>query len=190
MRFNVDRICELAGLGAASGGLLSEAAAPAMGKPAAPAAGAKAPPMPPMAAKKPMAPAPAAKPGAAPIAPKMEEEDEGYHMDEGEYEGHYMEGEYEGHYMEGEDEGYHMEEMGGMIDDDEMYEIDEMSLMEALVDMRQRRLEEATVRETVQDEIRRAVSDKSGSWVYGANKPGASRVGQVARGGFGVGFKR
>jgi hypothetical protein len=181
MRFNVDRICELAGLGAASGGLLSEAAAPAMGKPAAPAAGAKAPPMPPMAAKKPMAPAPAAKPGAAPIAPKMEEEDEGYYMEEGEY---------EGHYMEGEDEGYHMEEMGGMIDDDEMYEIDEMSLMEALVDMRQRRLEEATVRETVQDEIRRALSDKSGSWVYGANKPGASRVGQVARGGFGVGFKR
>jgi hypothetical protein len=111
----------------------------------------------------------------------MEEEDEGYYMEEGEY---------EGHYMEGEDEGYHMEEMGGMIDDDEMYEIDEMSLMEALVDMRQRRLEEATVRETVQDEIRRALSDKSGSWVYGANKPGASRVGQVARGGFGVGFKR
>lgn len=177
MRFNVDRICELAGLGAASGGLLSEAAAPAMGKPA-PAAGAKAPP--PMAAKKPMPPAPAAKP-AAPVAPKMEEEDEGYHMEEGEY---------EGYHMEGEDEGYHMEEMGGMIDDEAVYEIDEMSLMEALVDMRQRRLEESAVRETVQDEIRRALADRSGSWIYGSNKPSASRVGQISRGGFGFGFKR
>jgi hypothetical protein len=60
--------------------------------------------------------------------------------------------------------------------------------MEALVGMRQQRLEEATVRDAVRDEIKRALSDKSSSWIYGRNKPSASQVGQVSRGGFGVGF--
>lgn len=75
-----------------------------------------------------------------------------------------------------------------VLDDDAMYEIDETELMEALVDMRQTRLEESAVRDAVRDEIKRALSDKSGSWIYGGNKPTASRNGQVARGGFGVGF--
>jgi hypothetical protein len=62
--------------------------------------------------------------------------------------------------------------------------------MEALVQMRQQRLEESAVRDAVRDEIRRALSDKSGSWVYGADKPTASRAGQISRGGFGIGFKK
>lgn len=172
MRFNVDRICELAGLGAASGGLLSEAAIPA-----APAAkpGAKAP----APAAKPAVPSAPVKPAAKPAAPapKMEdaeEEEEGMHyMDE-----------------DAEEEGYGMEEMGGYLDDDAMYEIDEMELAEALVTMRQQRLEESAVRDAVRDEIKRALSDKSSSWIYGSNKPSASQVGQIARGGFGFGFKR
>jgi hypothetical protein len=90
----------------------------------------------------------------------------------------------------------HMEEMDyndlvmpeGDIMDNETYEIDEYALMEALVDMRQRRLEESNVRDAVRDEIKRALSDRSGSWVYGANKPTNSRPGQVSRGGFGIGF--
>lgn len=159
MRFDVNRICELAGLGAASGGLMSEAAvAPVPAKPAAPAA--KAPPA---------APAKAPAPGAAPAKPVAEED-----------------------MYETADEGDHYE-MGGSHDDimdEEMYEIDEYALMEALVDMRQRRLEESNVRDAVRDEIKRALSDRSGSWVYGANKPTNSRPGQVTRGGLGIGFRR
>ena len=78
----------------------------------------------------------------------------------------------------------------GDIMDNEMYEIDEYALMEALVDMRQRRLEESNVRDAVREEIKRALSDRSGSWVYGANKPTNSRTGQISRGGLGIGFRR
>ena len=178
MRFNVDRICELAGLGAASGGLISEAAVPAAKPAAAPAAKATAAPSKTAAPVK-----PAAKP-AAPAA-KMEdaeEEEEGMHyMDE------VVADPDSPNSADDEDEGYHME-MGGYLDDDAMYEIDEMELAEALVTMRQQRLEESAVRDAVRDEIKRALSDKSGNWIYGSNKPTASRAGQIARGGYGVGF--
>lgn len=150
MRFNVDRICELAGLGDATGGLLSEAAVPA--------AHAAAPGK--------------ATPGKVPAAVSEEEEvldGPDYAMDE----------------MHGEEAGAD----AGIVDE-EMYDIDETELMEALVSMRQQRLEESAVRDVVRDEIRRALSDKSGSWVYGANKPEASQEGQISRGGFGIGFKR
>ena len=171
MRFDVNRICELAGLGAASGGLMNEAAAPAApAKPAAPAAKAPAP-------AKPAAPAAKAAP-AAPAKP-VAEEDEYAATDEGDY--HEMD-----HY-----EGDYHHEMGGHhsdIMDEEMYEIDEYALMEALVDMRQRRLEESNVRDAVREEIQRALSDRSASWVYGSNKPTNSRQGQISRGGFGIGF--
>lgn len=158
MRFNVDRICELAGLGAASGGLLSEAAA----VPAKPAAPVK----PTAPAAKP--PAPAAKPAAG-----VTEMDDEYNLDEA--------------YGE-EEEGY-VPEDEGYINDDMYYEIDEMQLMEALVSMRQQRLEESSVRDAVRDEIKRALSEKGGSWVYGANQPRNSRLGQISKGGFGIGFK-
>ena len=168
MRFDVNRICELAGLGVASGGLMKEAAAaPAPAKPAAP--GAKAPAAPPA---KPAPPAKAVPPAKA--APVVEDDytdtDEGYHP-EGNYEGD--------HYEMAGDDG---------IMDEEMYDIDEYALMEALVDMRQRRLEESNVRDAVRDEIKRALSDRSGAWVYGAKKPTTSKAGQVSRGGFGIGF--
>jgi len=161
MRFNVDRICELAGLGAASGGLLSEAA-----QPAAPAAKAPA-----TAAAKPAAP-PKAAPPASKAAPAATEDE-----DLEEY----------GHYMKEMDAT--LGDLGtGDIVNDAVYEIDETELAEALVLMRQQRLEETHVRDTVRDEIRRALSDKSGSWVYGSNKPTSSRMGQISRGGFGIGF--
>jgi len=161
MRFDVNRICELAGLGAASGGLMNEAAAPAApAKPMAP--GAKAPPA---APAKPTATAAKTAP-AAPAKPVAEEDyaatDEGDHND--------------------------LVMPDGDIMDNEMYEIDEYALMEALVDMRQRRLEESNVRDAVREEIQRALSDRSASWVYGANKPTSSKQGQISRGGFGIGF--
>jgi hypothetical protein len=181
MRFDVNRICELAGLGAASGGLMKEAAAaPAPAKPGAPAA--KAPAAPP--AKPAVG---AAKAPAAPAAPVKE--DEGMeemgmdHMEEMDYNDLVMP---EGDAYEMDYNDLVMPE--GDIMDNETYEIDEYALMEALVDMRQRRLEESNVRDAVRDEIKRALSDRSGSWVYGANKPTNSRPGQVSRGGFGIGF--
>jgi hypothetical protein len=162
MRFDIDRICELAGLGAASGGLISEAAAPAKPAPVAadvkPAADAKS--------KKPAAPAAEGVVADKPMD-EVVEETEAAHED-----------------------GYAWDSTStteGILDE-EMYEIDEMALMEALVELRQQRLEENAVRDAVRDEIKRALSDKSGSWVYGGNKPTASRQGQIARGGFGVGF--
>jgi len=173
MRFNVDRICELAGLGAASGGLLSEAA-PVKQPAAKPAAA-------PMSIGGMGA---SAKPAAAPVKPsapppKAESymEDEDLDLDE-----MYMS-------MDEEAFGDDYEDIGEYLEDDKMYEIDETDLMEALVTMRQQRLEESTVRSVVQDEIRRALADRSGSWIYGSNKPTASRVGLVSRGGFGLGFK-
>lgn len=169
MRFDVNRICELAGIGAASGGLMNEAvsAAPPP-KPTKPAPGTTAPQ--PTATTKPSGRAPAKPAPGAKTPPAAEgDEHEGYHLEEMGYE-----------------EGYGMDEME--IEDGDVYEIDEYALMEALVDMRQRRLEESQVRDTVRDEIRRALSDRSGSWVYGANKPTNSRQGQIARGGFGIGF--
>jgi len=171
MRFNVDRICELAGLGAASGGLISEAAAPVP-----PAAGAK----PAAPAIKTTPPPPAAKKPAMEMDHMYEEdedpEEEGYMYEKDE---------------DPEEEGYGMHEMGAhSIDNESMYEIDEMELAEALVAMRQQRLEESTIRDAVRDEIKRALSDRSGNWIYGSNRPTASRVGQVTRGGFGFGFKK
>jgi hypothetical protein len=180
MRFNVDRICELAGLGAASGGLLSEAApaVPAGKKPAAMpmsigGMGASAKP----AAAPPKTAAAPVKPSAPPPKAEGYMEDEDLDLDE-----MYMS-------MDEEAFGDDYEDTEEYLEDDKMYEIDETDLMEALVTMRQQRLEESSVRDVVQDEIRRALADRSGSWVYGSNKPSASRVGLVSRGGFGLGFK-
>jgi hypothetical protein len=147
MRFDVNRICELAGLGAATGGLLSEAAVPA---------------------------AAAAHDKGSPASEKKVSEDDSAEM---------------------APDAAAMDEMdshGGEMEvsDEEVYDIDETELMEALVQMRQNRLEESAVRDAVRDEIRRALSDKSGSWVYGSSKPTASGEGRISRGGFGIGFKK
>lgn len=181
MRFNVDRICELAGIGAASGGLLSEGAAPAKA-PVAPAAKAPAPKA---------LPAPAAKPasGKAPVE-KMAEYDD---VLPGEYYSYEEEGgdlDPEDVYDIDEDDASYVTTPGDILEDESVYEIDEMELAEALIGMRQHRLEEASVRDTVRDEIQRALADKSGAWVYGSNRPTASGFGHVSRGGFGIGFKR
>lgn len=173
MRFNVDRICELAGLGAASGGLISEAAGQV---PAAKQAPAK----PTMPAAKPAAPAAKpAMPAAKPAAMEMNYMDE----DDDDFPGDYL-------YDVEEEDVPSVVTPGDILEDDAMYDIDEMDLAEALIGMRQQRLEEASVRDTVRNEIQRALEDRSGSWVYGSNRPTASRVGQVSRGGFGIGFRR
>ena len=170
MRFNVDRICELAGLGSASGSLISEAAVPAEKAPAKPA---------PVAAAK--APAKSAAPAKAPAVKEDAEEEE-------EEEGKVALDEYYDEFDQDTAADSPKLDEEEAIAADEMYEIEETDLMEALVEMRQARLEEEAVRDAVREEIARALSDKSGSWVYGSKRPTASRQGQIARGGFGVGF--
>jgi hypothetical protein len=174
MNFNVDRIAVLAGL-AQSGksGLIREGAAPVT-----PAPGAKpAAPTPPASKAPPPAPAKAAP--APTLGKKMEEEDyeEGYGMHEE---------------MEDEANEMYHDTMGGMgYDEDVVYEVDETQLMEALVDMREKRLNESRVRSAVREELTSILNSReSGSrWLYGDRQPSNSGKGKVARGFLGPGFR-
>lgn len=174
MNFNVDRIAVLAGLGSAGkSGLMKEGAAPVTPAPAAKPAAPSAP-----AAKAPPAPVKAAAPAPAAPAKKMEEDDyeEGYMAEEMEDEANEM---------------YH-DSMGGMsYGDDVVYEVDETQLMEALVDMREKRLQETRFRSAVREELSTILnSQESGSrWLYGNRQPTNSGKGKVARGFLGPGFR-
>jgi len=181
MNFNVDRIAVLAGLaGAGKSGLMKEGVAP----PAAP------PKVAPVKAAPPPAPkAPAASPKAPAASPKMEEVYEEDMYGEGMHgEGMYEEGMYE---EEPVDEMY-ADTMGGVnYDSDMVYEVDETELMEALVDMREKRLEESKVRSAVRKELSSILNSKeSGSrWLYGNRQPTSSSTGNVSRGFLGPGFR-
>lgn len=182
MNFNVDRIAVLAGL-APSGrsGLMKEGTAPVAAtpaaKPAAPTAPTKTAP---------------AKPAPAKAAPAPVKEDD-YYETYGHMEGTY-EGAYEGMDEEMEDdmeEMYH-DSMGGMsYGDDMVYEIDETQLMEALVDMRETRLQETRVRTAVREELNTILNSREGGsrWLYGDRQPSNSSKGKVARGFLGPGFR-
>jgi len=182
MNFNVDRIAVLAGLaGAGKSGLMKEGVAPVAATPAA------QPAAPPAPAK--VAPAKVAPVKAAPVkaAPKMEEVYEEDMYGEGMHgEGMYEEGMYE---EEPVDEM--SAETGGMNYDDMVYEVDETELMEALVDMREKRLEESKVRSAVRKELSSILNTKeSGSrWLYGNRQPTSSSNGNVSRGFLGPGFR-
>lgn len=91
----------------------------------------------------------------------------------------------EGDYME-EEEGMHE-----MYTDEMVYEINETDLMEALVDMRERRLEESKVRSAVRSELSSIINEmESGSrWLYGNRQPTNSGQGRVSRGFMGPGFR-
>jgi hypothetical protein len=212
MYFNVDRIAVLAGLDrSGSTGLMREGAKPMPG--GAPVAATKSPAPPAPAAPKAAAPAPKAAPpapakaaaGKPPMAEKDDELDEMY--DEGAYE----EGMYEDDMEDGAMESMYMDDMGlggmGGMGDEEMYmdemghghdhaketvyEIDEMQLMEALVDMREQRLEEGKFRSKVRREISDVLNEmETGSrWIYGNKKPSNSGKGSVAKGFLGPGFR-
>jgi len=87
-----------------------------------------------------------------------------------------------------EDEGMYMDEMYA---DEMVYEISETDLMEALVDMRENRLEESRVRSAVRTELSSIINDmESGSrWLYGNRQPTNSSQGRVSRGFMGPGFR-
>ena len=188
MKIDVNRLCELAGLGSGSRGLVTETVAPAPVKPAAA-------PVKPVAVvpAKPGAPAkPAAAKPAAPVAEMhyMSDDDEGmegmFDDESGMYEMDDMDG------MDGMEGMYEMDDMeddGAYMEDDAMYEINEEELAEALVSMRQANLDESYVRDAVREEIARALRTRGASWLYGKNQPTNSKIGQVVRGGYGIGFK-
>jgi hypothetical protein len=91
------------------------------------------------------------------------------------------------------DEEMYMDEMGHGHDrtKETVYEIDEMQLMEALVDMREQRLEEGKFRTKVRREISDVLNEmETGSrWIYGNKKPSNSGKGSVAKGFLGPGFR-
>ena len=156
MNLDLNRICELAGLGSTSRGVVSEAVAAV--KP--PVAAVK----PPVAAVKP--PVAGVKPPVAAVKPPVAEYD-----------------------MFGDEEEYMIGDEEGSLDAEALYEIDEEELAEALVHMRQTNLDESYVRDAVREEIARALRTRGASWLYGKNLPTHSKIGQVVRGGYGIGFK-
>ena len=211
MYFNVDRIAVLAGLDrSGSSGLMREGVKPMPGGTGTPVAPSKqaTPPAPKAATPAPKATPPAPTKAAA-GRPAMEEEDK--ELDEMYDEGAYEEGMYEDDMVGDAMEGMYMDDMGlggmGGMGDEEMYmdemghghdhsketvyEIDEMQLMEALVDMREQRLEEGKFRSKVRREISDVLNEmESGSrWIYGNKRPSNSGKGSVAKGFLGPGFR-
>ena len=189
MHFNVDRIAILAGLaqGGQSGlmreGMTSSVQAKTPLKPPAPSAMISKPPAPSVTSKMPppgKPPSVKALPPGTKTAPEMDEDymgmgDEDYMGDESMGMGMYDEG-----YME--DEGY--------MADETVYEVDETELMEALVDMREARLNEAKLRSAVKHELSDILKNMGGSrWIYGNKQPGNSNKGNVSRGFLGPGFR-
>ena len=149
MNLDLNRICELAGLGSTSRGVVSEAVAAVK---------------PPVAGVKP--PVAGVKPPVAAVKPPVAEYD-----------------------MFGDEEEYMIGDEEGSLDAEALYEIDEEELAEALVHMRQTNLDESYVRDAVREEIARALRTRGASWLYGKNQPTNSKIGQVVRGGYGIGFK-
>ena len=177
MHFNVDRIAILAGLAqGGQSGLMREGMTPAPVQ-------AKTPPKPPAPT------APAAKPPsvkALPPGTKAPPVMDEFDMGDEDYMGMGMDMGDES--MDMGDEGY-MEDEGYMADET-VYEVDETELMEALVDMREARLNEAKLRSAVKHELSDILKNMGGArWIYGDKKPGNSNKGSVSRGFLGPGFR-
>jgi hypothetical protein len=184
MNFNIDRIAILAGLAqGGKSGLMREGMSPAPVRASAPAKppapSAMTPKMPPMGGKPPSVKAP---PPGTKAAPSMDEDymgDEDYMSMGDESMGMGM-GMEDDSYMEGE----------GYMQDETVYEVDETELMEALVDMREARLNEAKLRSAVKTELNDILKNMGGSrWIYGNKQPGNSNKGNVSRGFLGPGFR-
>lgn len=100
--------------------------------------------------------------------------------------------------MGDEDEGGHQ------LAEDTVFEIDGKMLREEILRMRRERsqsLAESKLRSAIRSQIREVMLDSilkedddidlnyGSDWVYGNNKPTKSKKGQIARGGFSIGFE-
>ena len=188
MNFNVERLCELAGLDS-KGRLLSEG----MGHKAYEDDAAAGGPPPPT----PKAATPPAKGSGLVGAPAKKAEGHGMgHKGHG-GKGHTLMDLEE---LEDDDIGADAGLDASMLEDDEtyheddetVYEIDEQELNEAIYKMRTQRIEEGRVRQQVRKELRQVVNEMGSgtSWMYGDRKPTNSKPGSIGRGFVGPGFKR
>ena len=97
-----------------------------------------------------------------------------------------------------------VDEKEHQLAEDTVFEIDGKMLREEILRMRRRRsqsLAESKLRSAIRSQIREVVLDSileenddidlnyGSDWMYGNNKPTKSKKGQVARGGFSLGFK-
>jgi len=89
--------------------------------------------------------------------------------------------------QEAENEGAHLDE-----EDDEMLEIDEGMLRREILRMKKERLQETRLRGAIRNEIKDIFASltNDNTWVYGDNKPRNSRKGTVNMGFPGIGFKK
>ena len=76
---------------------------------------------------------------------------------------------------------------------DEVIEIDEVSLKQEIIALKQERLAENRLRDVIRHELGDILETsgyvQDGSWVYGDNKPTRSKKGHVTLGTLGLGFK-
>ena len=198
MKINVDRLCQLAGVGGKSSGILRESTHDVIEEEAAPVSDM--------------------------FAEAMEDEkdlDETMHSSmEGDYHEEGMDHEEAMHYEEGmgHEEGmYHEEDMHEGVQEenlDEVIEIDEVELVQELRRMkrlmnenkrrqaveaqkaqaaRKQALQEAHLRSVIEEEVQNIMDELnlSSDWIYGENQPKKSRKGFVHQGSFlkGIGFK-
>lgn len=82
---------------------------------------------------------------------------------------------------------------GGMYEDDveEMIEISDADLMKEVSNIKRKRINEARLKAVIEDELREVLAEMQygSSWMYGEDKPRASKKGQVTKGFKGLGFK-
>lgn len=75
--------------------------------------------------------------------------------------------------------------------EEDVVEIDDHELMKEVRNIKRKRINEARLKAVIEDELREVLAEMQygSDWMYGGNKPKASRKGQVTRGFKGLGFK-
>ena len=98
----------------------------------------------------------------------------------------------EGMYEEDAEEGMYEEEVEEDVEDvEEIIEIDDKELVKEVRNIKRKRINEARLKAVIEDELREVLAEMQhgSSWMYGKDKPTASRKGNVTRGFKGLGFK-
>tara|TARA_B100000035_G_C21026156_1_gene566306 strand:- start:2027 stop:2671 length:645 start_codon:yes stop_codon:yes gene_type:complete len=74
---------------------------------------------------------------------------------------------------------------------EEMVEIDDAELMKEVRNIKRKRINEARLKAVIEDELREVLAEMQygSGWMYGEDKPTASKKGHVTRGFKGLGFK-
>ena len=75
--------------------------------------------------------------------------------------------------------------------EEDMVEIDDKELMKEVRNIKRKRINEARLKAVIEDELRDVLAEMQygSNWMYGDNKPKASKKGNITRGFSGLGFK-